>query len=111
MSTSTDYAGYDVSFVQKPAPNDLNSFLFEGTVETAPMTTGIQQCSFYVKNMHRGENQFFVEAHGIQYLTCMSRLVPGMRVRITGRLLQNGRFATILADDVSLFKKAGEVIG
>ena len=91
--------------------NDLNSFLFEGVVETAPMTTGIQQCSFYVKNMHRVENQFFVEAHGIQYLACMSRLTKGMRIRVTGRLHQNGRFATIEADDVSLFKKAIEVIG
>jgi len=112
MNTINDYAGYNVSFVKKPAPkDDLNSFLFEGVVETAPMTTGIQQCSFYVKNMHRGENMFFVEAHGIQYLECMSRLTKGMRIRITGRLLQNGRFATILADDVSLFKKAVEVIG
>lgn len=91
-------------------PNDLNSILFEGVVETAPFNTGIQQCSFYVKNQYRGENIFFVEAHGIQYLSCMSRLVKGMRIRVTGRLLQNGRFSTILADDVSLFKKAVEVI-
>lgn len=106
-----DYAGYDVSFVQKPAPkDDLNSILFEGIVETAPATTGIQQCSFYVRNQYRGENTFFVEAHGIQYLACMSRLAKGMRIRVTGRLLQNGRFSTILADDVSLFKKAVEVV-
>jgi hypothetical protein len=91
--------------------DDLNSFICEGVLETAPMTTGIRQCSFYVKNMHRGENQFFVEAHGIQYLACMSRLAKGMRVRVTGRLHQNGRFATIEADDVSRFKKAIEVIG
>ena len=46
-----DYIGYSVSYAQKPAgkheapKDDLNSYLSEADVETAPMTTRRQHCS------------------------------------------------------------------
>lgn len=89
--------------------DELNSIVIEATVETSPMTTGIQRAAFYVTNRHDGDNRFFVEARGIAALDAM-KLTKGTKIRVVGSLSQTGRFASIIASDVELFRKPIEVI-